>query len=100
MSFFDTLTESNDFMAFDETVQTFNEANVVKMDKKTLRKRLLTQATLLAAKDANDPTYRKYVKVAKAKRAYRKQLQQKYASKGKQKLREYLKAHKMMDKSE
>jgi hypothetical protein len=98
MSFFETLTESNDFMALEETVRVFNERNVVKMDKQTLKKRLLTQATLLAAKDANDALYTKYVKVAKAKRTFRKQIQQKYESKGRQKVREYLKAHKMMDK--
>jgi hypothetical protein len=100
MSFFETLTESNDFMALEESVRVLNERNVVKMDKQTLKKRLLTQATLLAAKDANDPLYQKYVKVAKAKRAFRKQIQQKYEAKGRQKVREYLKAHQMMDKND
>jgi len=100
MSFFESLTESNDAMVFDETMQVFNERNVVKMDKQTLKRRLLSQATLLAAKEANDPIYQKYLKVAKAKRAYRKTLQQKFASKGKQKVREYLKAHKILDKTE
>jgi hypothetical protein len=98
MSFFETLTESNDIMALEESVRILNERNVVKMDKQTLKKRLLTQATLLAAKEANDPVFQKYVKASKAKRAYRKQIQQKYESKGRQKVREYLKAHKMLDK--
>jgi hypothetical protein len=100
MSFFETLTESNDFLILDETVRVFNERNIVKMDKKTLKKRLLTQATLLASKEANDPLYKKYVKHSKLKRQYRKQIQQKYQAKGRQKMREYLKAHKMLDKVE
>jgi hypothetical protein len=93
MSFFETLTESSNDIILENTL---NEANVVKMDKATLKKRLLTQATLLAAKDANDPLYHKYVKVAKQKRHFRKLIQQKYAAKGQAKVREFMKAHQMI----
>lgn len=96
MSFFETLTESNNDMLLE---QTLNEANVVKMDKETLKKRLLTQATLLSAKDANDPLYQKYVKVAKQKRHFRQLIQQKYSAKGQAKVREFMKAHQMINKS-
>ncbi|AST99863.1 hypothetical protein PBI_PBS1_41 [Bacillus phage PBS1] len=88
-SFFNLLTESNTSDIILE--QTFQEANVVRMDKQTLKKRLLTQATLLAAKDANDPIYQKYVKAAKQKRHFRSQIQQKYGAKGQAKVREFLK---------
>jgi hypothetical protein len=96
MSFFETLNESNHDMLLEQTLQ---EANVVKMDKATLKKRLLTQATLLAAKDANDPLYQKYVKHAKAKRHFRQLIQQKYQAKGQAKVREFMKAHQMINKA-
>jgi hypothetical protein len=95
-SFFEVITESNNDIVLEDTLKLYTEANVVKMDKTTLRKRLLTQATLLAAKDANDALYQKYVKVAKAKRHYRAQIQRKYQAKGQQKVREFLKAHQML----
>ena len=98
MSFFETLTESNDFMVLDETLKVFNEKNIIKLDKKTMRKRLLTQATLLAAKEANDPIYVKYARHSKLKRQYRQQIQERYHAKGKKKMREYLKARKALDK--
>jgi hypothetical protein len=96
MSFFETLNESNHDMLLEQTLQ---EANVVKMDKATLKKRLLTQATLLAAKDANDALYHKYVKHAKAKRHFRGLIQQKYQAKGQAKVREFMKAHQMINKA-
>jgi hypothetical protein len=96
MSFFETLTESNSDVILENTLQ---EANVVRMDKQTLKKRLLTQATLLAAKDADDPVYHKYVKVAKQKREFRQIIQNKYRSKGAAKVREFMAAHNMIKKS-
>lgn len=91
-TFFETLTESENFDELEKTYKSLQESNVVRMDKNTMKKRLMTQATLLAAKDANDPLYQKYVKVAKAKRKFRTAIQQKYASKGQQKVRDFIKA--------
>lgn len=81
---------SNDDKVLQETMDVLQEANVVRMDKATLKKRLVTQATLLAAKDANDPIYQKYVKATKVRRKCRKIIQKKYESKGKQKVKQFL----------
>lgn len=85
---------------FNEAVQSFNEANVVKMDAKTLKKKLLSQSILLAAKDAGDPLYVKYAKASKAKREYRKQINTKYLAAGKKKMKEFLKARAAINKAE
>lgn len=82
------LVESDD-KVLDATVQFLQEANVIKYDKKTLRKRLFSQATLMAAREAGDPLYVKYMKATKQRKEYRHKIQVKYASKGKAKLREY-----------
>ena len=73
------------------------EANVVKMDKATLRRRLLNQSILLAAKDAQDPLYAKYVKASKLKKSLRDKIRSKYANAGKKKMKEFLKAKKALD---
>lgn len=67
----------------------FNEANIIRLDPITSRKRRLRQATLMAAREANDPLYIKYVKASKRRRTTRNQIQTKFASKGKLKLAEY-----------
>jgi|GEM_PF-3241550 len=94
-NFFESLTQTNegtgaDFEVITETARILQERSVVRMDKSAMRKKLLTQATLLAAKDAGDPLYKKYVKATKIRKQCRHAIQQKYASKGKAKMREYL----------
>ena len=74
----------------DVIFNTLTEANYISLDAQTRRKRLERQATLLAAKEANDPLYIKYEKVSKTRRRLREQIQQKYASQGKAKYYEYL----------
>ena len=91
-----TLNESTTYVALQETYDILMEKSVVKMDKSTLKKRLLTQATLLAAKEAGAQEYIKYVKHSKAKRHYRKLIQDKYGAKGRQKYNEFIKAHKAL----
>ena len=71
------------------TNKVLNETNYVSLDSATRRKRLERQATLMAAKEANDPFYIKYAKVSKTRRKLREQIQQKYASLGKTKYYEY-----------
>ena len=71
------------------TNKVLNETNYVSLDSATRRKRLERQATLMAAKEANDPLYIKYAKVSKTRRKLREQIQQKYASLGKTKYYEY-----------
>ena len=44
------------------TNKVLNETNYVSLDSATRRKRLERQATLMAAKEANDPLYIKYAK--------------------------------------
>lgn len=81
---------NNDDRVLQETMEVLTEANIVKMDKATLKKRLITQATLLSAKDANDKLYHKYVKATKIRRKCRKLIQKKYEAKGKQRVKQYL----------
>ena len=90
---FNTLNESVDFLTLQETYETLTEKSVVRMDKATLKRRLLTQATLLAAKEAGAKEYKMYVKAAKAKKHWRGIIQQKFGAKGNQKMREFIKAH-------
>ena len=71
------------------TNKVLNETNYVSLDSATRRKRLERQATLMAAKEANDPLYIKYAKASKTRRKLREQIQQKYASLGKTKYYEY-----------
>ena len=71
------------------TNKVLSETNYVSLDSATRRKRLERQATLMAAKEANDPLYIKYAKVSKTRRKLREQIQQKYASLGKTKYYEY-----------
>lgn len=81
---------NNDDKVLQETMEVLTEANIVRMDKATLKKRLITQATLLSAKDANDALYHKYVKATKIRRKCRKLIQKKYEAKGKQRVKQYL----------
>jgi len=84
-----TNEEFNVLEATDAFHHKLNEANVIRLDAQTARKRRLRQATLMAAREANDPLYIKYQKASKRRRALRKQIQIKYESKGKLKLGEY-----------
>ena len=72
------------------TFKPLKEANYISLDAATRRKRLERQATLLAAKEANDPLYIKYEKVSRTRRKLREQIQQKYASQGKAKYYDYI----------
>lgn len=85
--------ESVEFQSMDAIL---NEANIIKMDKNTLRKKLLTQSILLACKESGDALYGKYVKASKLKRELRKKINQKYSNAGKKKMREFLKAKKQL----
>ena len=79
---------------FEESLDYLNERSIVKMDKASMKKRLLNQAILQAAKEANDPLYKKYVKATAIRKSCRETLRQKYNAKGKEKMREYLKRRK------
>lgn len=81
---------------FDSLNQILTEANIVRMDKQTLKKKLLTQSILLACKEAGDPLYAKYVKASKLKKAIRAKINVKYSNAGKKKMKEFLKAQKTM----
>lgn len=82
-----TKLEEQIIEATDEKI--LQEANIIRLDERTSRKRRLNQACLIAAKEANDPIYFKYQKAAKRRLALREQIRQKYATKGKLKLAEY-----------
>lgn len=58
-----------------------NEANVVKLDNQTMKKKMIRRAELAAAKSADDPLYHKYVKHSKLRKQYRRQIHEKYNSK-------------------
>ncbi|QXN67875.1 hypothetical protein FPHOBKDP_00121 [Listeria phage LPJP1] len=88
-TFFNYNNEESSMQTLEESLSYLEEANIVRLDKRTAKKRLYTQAVLISAKEANDPLYRKYVKYSKLRRETRRAIQLKYASKGKQKLREF-----------
>lgn len=81
-----------EYQALDMQEQLFtrlSEANIMRLDSATARKRRLRHATLMAAKEANDPLYIQYAKVSKRRIQLRERIQVKYESKGKLKLAEY-----------
>ena len=75
------------FKATDEKL--IQEANIIRLDAKTTKKRRLNQAALMAAKEANDPLYIKYQKAVRARNKYRELIRQKYATKANLKVAEY-----------
>lgn len=95
MAFFDGYSNSDimEYMneAFD--LLTLQEANIVKMDKKTMKKKMLRRATLAAAKAANDPLYHKYLKHTKLRKQYRIQIQEKYQGKAKIVVKQWIAAN-------
>lgn len=93
-SFFDNYSTENVMDYMNESFEALNEANIVKMDKMTMRKKMLTRATLAAAKQANDPLYAKYVKHTKLRKSYRRQIEQKYASKANMIVKQWIAANK------
>lgn len=98
--------ENQDFDIDDDSINTMlegyvlNEANIVKMDAKTIKRRLLRRCALIVAKEANDPLYHKYVKYSRAKKEMRQQIQAKYGSKAKAKLKAILASRKISKKKE
>ena len=98
-SYFESLNEDfqseqrqieSDDRVLDESFEFLNERSIVKMDKNSMKKRLLNQAILQAAREANDPLYKKYVKATAIRKSCRETLRQKYQAAGKTKMREYI----------
>jgi len=58
-----------------------NEANVIKLDNQTMKKKMIRRAELAAAKAADDPLYHKYIKHSKLRKQYRRAIHEKYNSK-------------------
>lgn len=87
-----------DAAVYQELDTILQEANVVRMDAPTLKRKLYSQSILLSAKEAGDPLYRHYVKASKLKKELRKKINVKYAAAGKKKMREFLKARKQLEK--
>lgn len=73
-----------------ETMDVLQEANKVKFDKKTLKKRMLTQCELLVAKDDEPALFNAYVKATKRRKKARALIHAKCATKAKAKLRQLL----------
>lgn len=82
-------SEFENFAALDEADRILSEQSIVKMDTATKRRRMLTQAVLIAAKEANDPLYIKYQKASKRRRMLRAEIQKKYQAAGAKKLRDW-----------
>lgn len=80
------LTESD---VLEETFKFLSEKSIMKLDANSAKKRMLTQASLIAAKEANDPLYVKYVKASKKRRELRAILHKKYQAQGAKKVREW-----------
>lgn len=96
-NFFDNYSTDNTLEYMNESFRVLNETNIVKMDMKTMKRRMMTRATLAAAKQADDPLYKKYVKHTKLRKTYRRQIEQKYASKAKVIVRQWMAANKGSD---
>jgi len=58
-----------------------NEANVIKLDQQTMKKKMIRRAELAAAKNADDPLFHKYIKHSKLRKQYRRAIHEKYNSK-------------------
>ena len=74
-----------------ESFDVLNEANVVRMDKATMKRKMFTRATLAAAKSANDPLYSKYVLHTKKRKMYRRAIHDKYQGKAKAIMQQWIK---------
>lgn len=83
---------SNTDKVLDETMELLQEANVVRMDKATRKKRLLTATELTLAKESGDKLFEKYAKATKIRRKCRKLIHKKYESKAKVRVKQYLQA--------
>ena len=59
---------NEDLDLFDDDYNLINESNYIMLDSATKRKRLLRQATFLAAKENQDPLTLKYVPVTNRKK--------------------------------
>lgn len=93
-NFFDSYNTENMIQYLDEAFEVLNEKNVVKLDKMTMKKKIMTRATLAAAKSANDPLYTKYVFHTKKRKMYRRAIQEKYASKARAVVKQWVEANK------
>jgi len=83
MSFFDNYSTDNTLEYMNESFKILSETSIVRMDKQSMKRRMMTRASLAAAKQADDPLYHKYIKHTKLRKMYRRQIQEKYASKAK-----------------
>lgn len=89
--------DKTSYEVLDESLQILNEVNKVVFDKATKKKRLLTRAELLCAKEAGDDLYVKYCKFTKGRKKVRALIHNKYEQKAKVKLKEFLKRRKEIE---
>lgn len=80
-TFFENYNSDEVISYMNETFDVINEANVVRLDKMTMKKKMVRRAELAAAKAADDPLFHKYVKHSKLRKQYRRQIHEKYNSK-------------------
>ena len=92
--FFDDYTENETFESLDEAYEVLQEKSIVKMDNKSMKKRLFRRSTLEAARRAKDPLFAKYIKHTKYRKMYRRQIEEKYASKARAIVKGWLAARK------
>lgn len=94
MSQFDEMFEQSSYEVLEESLQVLNEVNKVQFDKQTKKKRLLTQAELICAKEAGDPLYDKYKKFTAGRKKCRVLIHNKYEAKAKVKVKDFLQRRK------
>lgn len=94
MSFLDEIYNESTEVILNETFQVLNEVNKVQFDKQTLKRRLLSQAELICAKEAGSPVYDKYIKATIIRRKCRDIIHAQFANKAKVKVKEWLKNRK------
>lgn len=94
MSFMNMVYSNNELNVLEESLQLLSEVNKVVMDKATIKRRMLSRAELLVAKEEADPLYDKYVKATKIRIKTRKLIHAKYESKAKVKLKQLMIARK------
>lgn len=94
MSFLNEIYNESTDTILNETFQVLNEVNKVQFDKQTLKKRLLSQAELICAKEEGSPIYDKYIKATLIRRKCRDLIHSQFSNKAKLKVKEWLKNRK------
>jgi len=85
------MSEATSLGLSEEDASLLQERSIVKLDKKAKLSQLISRSTTVAAKEANDPLYKKLEKVNKQRMKLKKAIDKKYAAKGRKRAKQVLK---------